>query len=622
MELFENFLIFFVFISFLFSFLNKIFEKSKLPVYPFYLLIFLIFHFFKLDIFNHQFLKPNFNLVYDVFLPIILFESAININIHRFKIQLKTISFLTTAALIFNAFIFSLGLLWLFNIPIQYGLIFGTLISATDPIGVLAIFKNIKIPHRLKLLIEGESMLNDATTIIFFELLISLFIEISKDKLPLFIAFELITKKLFLSLFFGILIGFLLVFITRLFKKDSLLINILTFFSILSFYFFGEKFIHLSGPILVIFAGLVYSNFSFPFLEEEDFEKNKYLFSFFVLFINLYFFSIVGLNTNLFLIYFDLYNFLKLIFILFLTRAITVYLNFYITNKNKFFYDEPDVYSSWQHIINFGGLRGVIPLILVNQLPNDFIYKSFFYNFTIYSFIVTNLINPFIVFYLIKKYSKNFYSNIYKIKNLFLKIHELIREKNHVLIDLEYFPKAEKKSIEDQIKKINDNINNLLNKLSNYSNEEIYRGFHFLGANIERDSFHKAYKNKKIEYFDYIKMISELDLQVDALIYPEKFSQRVINERGFIKNKKSWRLFLIDVFQKIGFLLNKQEKNLKLIKQNFLKERIISSMRVIEEVDYLEAFIKNVRIKKKLDEIKKDHQFWIDYNFKKLKKIK
>ncbi|GAB4219783.1 MAG: hypothetical protein Fur009_7490 [Candidatus Microgenomates bacterium] len=619
MEFFENLLLFFVLIAFLFSLLNKLFEKSKLPVYPFYLLIFLILHFLKFDTFDNQFLKPNFDLIYDIFLPIILFESAININIHRFKIQFKTIFFLTTVALIFNAFLFALFLLWLFKIPIQYGLIFGTLISATDPIGVLAIFKNLKIPHRLKLLIEGESMLNDATTIIFFELLIILFVEVTKDKLPFFIALELITKKFFLSLFLGVLIGFILVLITRLFKKDSLLINILTFFLILSFYFLGEKFIHLSGPILIIFAGLVYSNFSFPFLEEEDFEKNKYLFSFLALLINLYFFSIVGLNTNLSLIYFDFFNFLKLIFILFLTRSISVYLNFYITNKNKLFYDEPDVYSSWQHIINFGGLRGVIPLILVNQLSDDFIYKNLFYNFTIYSFIVTNLINPFIVFYLIKKYEKNFYSKIFKIKNLFFKIYNLVKEKNHLLNDLNYFPKTQKQAIEKNIIEVNNKINKSLKDILIYTDKEIYNGLHFLGANIEKESFRKAYEQKQIKYFNYLKMISELDLQIDALIYPEKFAGRVIDDKGFIKSKKSWRLLLIEFFEKFGFSLQKQQKILEQEKNNLLKERIISSMRMIEEINYLKKSIKNERIIKIFNKITKDHQFWINYNLKKIK---
>lgn len=622
MEFIETFLIFSLLITFLFSLINKFFEKSNLPVYPFYLLVFLIIHLFKLDTFNHSFLKPNFNLVYDIFLPIVLFESAININIHRLKIQFKTIFFLTTAALIFNAFIFSLFLFLLFKIPITYGLIFGTLISATDPIGVLAIFKNIKIPHRLKLLIEGESMLNDATTIIFFELFLILFIELTKDKMPLIIGLELITNKFLLSLFLGIIVGCLLVFITKFFKKDSLIINFITIFLVLLSYFFGEKFISISGPILIIFAGIIYSNFSFPFLEEKDFEKNKYIFSFLVLFINLYFFSIVGLNTNLSTIFFNINDFLKIVLILFLTRSITVYLNFYITNKNKFFYDEPDVYPSWQHIINFGGLRGVIPLILVNQLPDYFQYKNDFFNYTIYAFIITNLINPFIVFYLMKKYQKTFYSNIFKIKNNFLSLIKLIREKNHILNDLKYFPLSEKENLKLKLKEIEEKLNKILEEILVNKKQDVYKGLHLLGTNIEKESFKKAYESKKIDYLSYLKTISELDLQIDALIYPEKFANRVIDEKGVIINKKSLRLNLINFFEKFGLFFNREREKLKIKEKELLKERVISSMRVIEDMDYIIKNINNKTLERILNKIKNDHKYWVNYNLKKLRDLK
>ncbi len=223
MEILEYFLIFFLFTTFSFSLLNKLFDKSKLPVYPFYLLIFLLINFFKLDFFNNQFLKPNFDLVYDIFLPIILFESAININIHRFRIQFKTISFLATIALIFNAVIVALMLMIFFKIEFIYGLIFGTLISATDPIGVLAIFNNLKIPHRLKLLIEGESMLNDATIIIFFELLLFLFIDNIKHQSIALVVSQLFVTKIILSVFCGLVLGFVLILITKIFKSNHLI---------------------------------------------------------------------------------------------------------------------------------------------------------------------------------------------------------------------------------------------------------------------------------------------------------------------------------------------------------------------------------------------------------------
>lgn len=621
MEYFEHFFYFCFLIIVFFSLISKFLEKSKFPVYPFYLLLFVIFSLFNIKL-DYSFLRPNFDLVYDVFLPIVLFESAININIHRLKIQFKTLTFLTTVALLFNAFLFALFLFLFFKIPIQFGLIFGTLISATDPIGVLAIFKNLKIPHRLKLLIEGESMLNDATTIVFFELLIFLLIDVSKHLSPVLIVSDLILRKFLISIIGGVLLGYFLVFITRLFKKDNLLINLFTFFVVLLFYFLSENLFSLSGPIFIIFAGLIYSNFSFPIIEEEDFEKNKYVFSFLVLFINLYFFSIVGLNTDLKIlkgIYF--FDFLKIVLILLITRAITVYLSFFITNKHKFFFDEPDVYLSWQHIINFGGLRGVIPLILVNQLPNDFIYKNDFYNFTIYSFIFTNLINPFIVFFLIKKYQNTFYSKVFILKNKILQLEEYLRKKIHLLNDLKYFPKKEHRILRIQISELDKKISEIYKEILKEKEEDIYKSLHFLGADIEKNSFFNAYKEGKVSYFSYLRFISEIDIQVDALIYPEKFAGRVIDDKGLILVKKSWRIVLVDFLERLGFNIFIKRKQLELEKNNEYFQRVISSMRVIEKIEFFEN---NLKKEKKIfnlfSQIKKDHQYWIDYNLKKIRR--
>jgi len=52
----------------------------------------------------------------------------------------------------------------------KHALVFGAIISATDPIAVVAIFKSLGVPKRLSLLLAGESLLNDCTAIVFFTL--------------------------------------------------------------------------------------------------------------------------------------------------------------------------------------------------------------------------------------------------------------------------------------------------------------------------------------------------------------------------------------------------------------------------------------------------------------------
>ena len=56
----------------------------------------------------------------------------------------------------------------------KHALVFGTIISATDPIAVIAIFRSLGVPKRLSVLLEGESLLNDGTAIVFFTLSLAL----------------------------------------------------------------------------------------------------------------------------------------------------------------------------------------------------------------------------------------------------------------------------------------------------------------------------------------------------------------------------------------------------------------------------------------------------------------
>lgn len=632
MVIFEEILIFFLVISIIFVFLSKLTSKIKLPVYPFYLFVFIIFaQFFK---FKEEFTIThlNYEIIYHVFLPIILFESAININVHHLKIQLKTLTFFTTVALIFNAFLISFLISFFMKIPFQSAILFGSLISATDPIGVLAIFKKMKAPLRLKLLIEGESMLNDATTIVFFEILFFLifksFSSTSNSFLLLFSS--LLIKKFVLSILLGIFFGFFLVFSSKFLRKESILNNILVLLFVLGFYFFSESILGLSGPIFVIFAGLIFANFSFPYLEKENFEKEKYFFLALITLINFYFFASVGLNIDLkFLFSKEINQFFNIVFIILFARAITTYLSFFITNKLKFFYDEPDVYLSWMHIINFSGLRGIIPLILVNQIPNNFLYKSQFIDYTIYAFLFTNLVNPFIVQFLIKKYEKFFKSEIIEVKTILENIYLFTKKKKHLEDDLKLELKngtllSFRKKIRDDLKDVQKKINLECKKLEKYNQETIYKGMHYLGAKIEIDSHYKAFKENRINYYNLIYLLSELDLQKDALLYPDKFANRVINEKGEIISKKSIRLILLEKIEQLKISFFKKSLPIKILeeKKNLYWERIISSVYVI---NYFQFIIKNndcLLLKKPFKMIYKDHLYYIKYNWQKWEKIK
>lgn len=114
-------------------------------------------------------------LLFSVFLPGLLFEAAFHIEFKQFwRNRLAIVSLAlpgVVAAIALTAMILPpvanvlrlvQGFSW------EYALVFGALISAIDPIAVVAIFKNLGVPKRLAVLLEGESLLNDGTAIVFF----------------------------------------------------------------------------------------------------------------------------------------------------------------------------------------------------------------------------------------------------------------------------------------------------------------------------------------------------------------------------------------------------------------------------------------------------------------------
>lgn len=120
---------------------------------------------------THFKLTPD--LLFFVFLPILIFESAYNINLRSFYVSFASVSILSTFGLLLSTLIISLfitgfSFLFGFHIPILATLLFGAIISATDPVAVLSIFKEIGVPHRLSLIFEGESLFNDGTAVALF----------------------------------------------------------------------------------------------------------------------------------------------------------------------------------------------------------------------------------------------------------------------------------------------------------------------------------------------------------------------------------------------------------------------------------------------------------------------
>lgn len=119
-----------------------------------------------------------------VFLPILLFESAYNIQYKELLKNVRSVSLLAIVSLVVSAVLVGFGLKYALafmgiEVPIIVTLLFGALISATDPVAVLALFKELGAPKRLTLVFEGESLFNDGTALALFLVILGIAVEMS-----------------------------------------------------------------------------------------------------------------------------------------------------------------------------------------------------------------------------------------------------------------------------------------------------------------------------------------------------------------------------------------------------------------------------------------------------------
>jgi monovalent cation:H+ antiporter, CPA1 family len=115
------------------------------------------------------------SLVLNLFLPILIFEAAINTDVSRLRSTFKPIALLAEPGSIFSSAIiavlvkFGLGLTW---IP---ALLIGIILANTDTVSMIAVFKEIRVPSRLSTIVEGETLFNAAAALISFNLILIIY---------------------------------------------------------------------------------------------------------------------------------------------------------------------------------------------------------------------------------------------------------------------------------------------------------------------------------------------------------------------------------------------------------------------------------------------------------------
>jgi len=330
----------------------------------------------------HAFDAPHLTkaLLFNIFLPGLLFEAAFHIEFNQFWRNRLTISSLALPGVVA-----AIGLTAVILTPVantlhfvqdftwKNALAFGALIAASDPIAVIAIFKTLGVPKRLSLLLDGESLLNDGTAIVFFTLSLALINGAAVTAGDLALDF---IKIVGIGAFIGIAIGLTVSQIVKQVDDPMIeiaLTTIIAYGSFLSAEHFGY-----SGVIATVAAGMVCGNYGARVGMSPSTRIAVETFWEYVAFaLNSIVFLLIGLEVNFEALLASWQAILVAYLIVIVGRASVILGAMTLLRGTK-----ERISWAWSIVLIWGGLRGGLPMVLVLSLPDDFPHRQLLVSMT------------------------------------------------------------------------------------------------------------------------------------------------------------------------------------------------------------------------------------------------
>ncbi|MGA7383152.1 MAG: cation:proton antiporter [Methylocella sp.] len=308
------------------------------------------------------------DIIFDAILPPLLFEAAL--NIHWSELRRDALPVLTLAILgvVISAIVVAGGTAGALGWPLPSALVFGVLIAATDPVAVIAMFKDTGIKGRLRLLVESESLLNDGVAAVLFALVLGWAEATGEAATPVQVALGLVLATGG-SMLAGLACGGAAIVVAGR-TTDHLVETALTMVAAYGSFLVAEHF-GLSGVLATVSAGLLMGNLGVLGETEQgvlsshgrDFVMAFWEFAAFIA--NSLIFLLIGLTVaGIPLEGLGLLSILIIVMLVLVGRALTVYPICLLFKRTPW-----AVPMREQHILWWGGLRGALSLGLALALP-------------------------------------------------------------------------------------------------------------------------------------------------------------------------------------------------------------------------------------------------------------
>lgn len=498
------------------------------------------------------FLEPIFGFIDDlsltpellfyIFLPVLIFESAFNMNVRKMVESAWSITFLSIVSLVISAVLIAVALYFflpLIGLPIPFivALLFGSIISATDPVAVLALFKEFGAPKRLTLIFEGESLFNDGTAVALFLVVLAIAQNGFHGAVTVFEGIGMFLMMVFGGILFGIVMAIIFSRALRYTRSNEFVSITLLIVSAHIVFILCELInthgifglhIHLSSIIATTVAALFLGNYSRHILSPKSDEYIEKSVGHLAFVINSLVFILIGIlfaSTEISLRELWL-PILITIFVVATARAISIYSVVIPLNKLKL---EAHIPMTWQHLLSWGSLRGALAIIVVLLIPADYRPADWMYSYSPQQFLLALTIGCILATLFVKAVTIGALVNKLKVNApspldeahefdlalyyLFTKDARFEEQKAKGFVDAEYY-KVIKEKVRLKIEEVKNKREALL---ATYGDSLFEQSLHLAAVDIEEHYLKELYNNGEVCERVYRRIKGKLTLQKEKI---------------------------------------------------------------------------------------------------------
>jgi CPA1 family monovalent cation:H+ antiporter len=317
-------------------------------------------------------LQLSHDLILLVLLPALLFEGAATTDLERLRRNLVPILTLAVPGLLLSVGLLGFVGTYAFNFSLLVSLLFASMVLPTDPVSVLALFEELGAPDRLSVLVEGESLINDGVGVVVFSTLLALLLDGADPTVLLEparaaeVAAELVVVSLG-GLVVGVVAGYA-VYSVMVNLDEQMTEIVLTIVLAYGSFILAEHYLHVSGVIATVAAGLFIGNQGAEYAMSprtkvsvfNTWETAAFL-------VNTFIFIAIGVGTPTQQLVANWQLIVAGIVLVVLARAAVVYPLTALVNLR----DHTEIPRSYQHVMVWGGLHASIPIALVLGLQTE-----------------------------------------------------------------------------------------------------------------------------------------------------------------------------------------------------------------------------------------------------------